>query len=74
MSDDEIKAIGRATGLPWGIGSTWADAIAFAHAIEQASRRAALIEGARLVELNGYDGAAFDIRALAASDSDGSKS
>jgi hypothetical protein len=50
------------------------DWIKFARAIEQASRRAALSEAARLVELNGYDGAAFDIRALAASDSDGGKS
>jgi hypothetical protein len=77
MSDDDIMALARLHrgNHDWEAFSHFSHVglLGFVRAIEQASRRTALSEAARLVELNGYDGAAFDIRALAASDSDGGK-
>jgi len=76
MTDSEIIVLAadfKSTSMACGVMVDDFDAVGFARAIEQASRRTALSEAARLVELNGYDGAAFDIRALAASDSDGGK-
>jgi hypothetical protein len=48
-------------------GTMWGDhlSVEIVLHIAQASRRAAIEEAARLVELNGYDGAAVDIRAIA---------